>query len=56
MEQALLQTFKDVSVVWLVARWTTDHYHLSSNLAVGIYQGCLILDFGSLPLDVARPI
>ena len=28
---------KGASVVQLVARWTTDHYHLSSNLGIGIY-------------------
>ena len=44
------------SVVQLVARQTTDHYHLSSNLGVGISEGCFIFDFASLPLEVARPI
>jgi len=39
----------------LVAR-TTDHYHLSSNLAVGISEGCFIIDFASIALEVARPI
>jgi len=44
------------SEVLLVARSTTYHYHLSSNLAVGISEGCLIFDLASLPLAVARPI
>jgi len=39
-----------------VACWTTDHYHLCSNLGVGISEGCFIFDFASLPLEVARPI
>ena len=34
----------------------TDHYYLSSNLDVGIYEGCFIFDFASLPLEVDRPI
>ena len=39
-----------------VACWTTCHYHPCSNLGVGIYEGCFIFTFASLPLDVARPI
>ena len=39
-----------------VACWTTDHYHMSSNLGVGISEGCFIFDFTSLPSEVARPI
>ena len=35
---------------------TLDHYHLSSNLGVGLPEGCFISDFTSLPLEVARPI
>ena len=40
------------SVVYLVVHWITDHYHLSSNLRVGISEGCFIFDFTSLPLEV----
>ena len=29
---------------------------VSSNLGVGISEGCFILDFASLPLEVTRPI
>ena len=36
--------------------WITDHYHFSSNLGVGISEGCFIFDFASLHLEVARPI
>ena len=32
--------------------WSTDHYHLSSNLGVGISEGCFIFDFASLPSEV----
>ena len=39
-----------------VACWTTDHYHLCSNLGVGISEGCFIFVFASLPLEVAWPI
>ena len=39
-----------------VVCWTTDSYHLSSNLGVSIYEGCFIFDFVSLPLAVTRPI
>ena len=39
-----------------VACWTTDHYHLGSNLGVGISEGCFVFDFASLPLEVDRPI
>jgi len=44
------------SVVQLVARWITDHYHLSSSLGVGISEEWFIFDFASLALKVARPI
>ena len=35
-----------------------DHISLppSSNLNMGISEGCFIVDFASLPLEVARPI
>jgi len=40
-------------MVKLVARWTTDHYHLNSNLGVDISERCFIFDFfitfGMLP-------
>ena len=36
-------------MVELVARWTTDHYHLSSNLGVGISEGGFFYDFASFP-------
>jgi len=39
-----------------VACWITDHYHLSSNLGVGISESCFIFDFASLPSEAARPI
>jgi len=39
-----------------VACWTTAHYHPSSNLGVGIFEGCFIFNFASLPLEVVRPI
>ena len=29
-------------VVLLVVHWTTDHFHLSSNLSMGISEGCFI--------------
>ena len=45
-----------VSLVQLVAHWTTDHYHLSSKLGVSISEHCFIFDFASLPLEVVRPI
>ena len=35
---------RDASVALLVARWTTDHYHLSSNLSIGISEGRFIFD------------
>ena len=38
----------------LVVCWITDHYHLSSNLSVGIFEGCFIFDFASLPLEVTQ--
>ena len=49
-------TDSGASVIQLVARWTTYHYHLSSDLGVGISEGCFIFDFASVPLDFARPI
>ena len=33
-----------------------SHYNPSSNLGVGISDGCFIFDFATLPLEVARPI
>jgi len=39
-----------------IACWIRDHYHPCSNLGVGISEGCFILDFASLPLEVVRPI
>ena len=39
-----------------VVCWTTDHYHLSSNLGVGISEWCFIFDIASLALEVVRPI
>ena len=45
-------TFKNLAVVC----WTTDHYHPCSNLSVGISEGCFILDFVSLPLELTQPI
>ena len=35
-----------------------DHYHgvLSSNLILGISEGCFIFDFAALPLEVICPI
>ena len=44
------------TVVELVARWITDHYHPCSNLSVGISEGCFVFNFALLPLEVARPI
>ena len=44
------------SLMPAVACWVTDQYHLSSNLGVGITEGCFIFDFASLPSYVARPI
>jgi len=38
------------------ARLTTYNYHLSSSLGMGIYEGCFIFDFASLPLEVTRAI
>jgi len=43
------------SVVQLVARWITDHYHLSSNLGLGVSEWYFVFDFASLLLEVARP-
>ena len=40
----------------LLARWTTEHYYLSSNLGMGISEGCFIFYFASLPLEVAWAI
>ena len=40
----------------VVACWITDHCHSCSNLGVGISEGCLIFDFASLHLEIARPI
>ena len=37
-----------------VARWTTGHYHPCSNPGVGIFEGCFIFQFVSLPLEVAH--
>jgi len=39
------------SVVKLLARWTAYHYHLSSNLVVGISEGCFVFEYASLPLQ-----
>ena len=39
-----------------VACWMTYHYYPGSNPSVGIFEGCFIIDFASLPLEVARPI
>ena len=36
---------KSSTLVYLVAHWITDHYHLSSNLGAVIYEGCFIFDF-----------
>ena len=44
------------SVVQPVARWITVHYHLSSNLGVGISEGCFSFDIASLLLALVRPI
>ena len=46
---------------WLVFRGltgsvTTNHYHLSSTLGVGIPEQRFIFDFAPLPLEVTRPI
>ena len=40
----------------MVARWTIDHYYLSSNLGVDKNEWCFVFDFASLPLDATRPI
>ena len=32
--------------------WITDHYHMSSNIGVGISEGCFSFDFASLALAV----
>ena len=37
------------SVVYFVALLITDHYHLSSNLVVGMSEGCFIFYFASIP-------
>jgi len=37
-----IMIYVDASVVYLVARWTTDHYHLSSNVGVDISEWCFI--------------
>jgi len=39
-------------LVKLVARSITDHYYLSSNLGVGISEGCFISEFASLPKSI----
>ena len=39
----------------MVARWTTGHYHLSSNLCICISEGYSILNFAPLSSMVARP-
>ena len=39
-----------------VACWTTDYYHPCSNPGVGISEGCFVLHFVSLHLEVAWPI
>ena len=44
------------SVDQMVARWITDHYHMSMNLSMGISEGCFILDFVLLLLEVTWPI
>jgi len=41
-------------MVYLVAHWTTDY--LSLNLGEGLLEGCFILDFASLALEVPRHI
>ena len=38
-----------------IVHWITDHYRLSSNLGVGISEGCFIFEFASLPSEVDRP-
>ena len=52
----LLNIVSGASLVQLVALWTTYHYHLSSNLGVGISESYFVFDFASLPQEVARPI
>jgi len=44
------------SYIVMIARWITNNNHLSSNLGVGISEGCFIFDLASLPLEVARLI
>ena len=51
-----LHRVQGVSVIQLVARWTTDHHHPCQNLGVGISEECFIFDFAALALEVARPI
>ena len=49
-------TIRSISLLLTVACWTTDHYHPSSILGVGISEGCFLFDFASLPLEVASPV
>ena len=39
----------------VVVYWTTDHYHLCSNLSMGISEDCFIFDFALLPLAFSLP-
>ena len=52
----LIASLKGPLIGLVIVCWTTYHYHRRSNLGVGISVGCFIVDFASLPLQVARPI
>jgi len=45
----------DASVVQPVVRWITDDYQLSSNLGMGISDGCFIFNFTSFPRRLFSP-
>ena len=45
-----------ISCICGLACWSTDHYHLCSNLRMGISEGCFISDFTLVPTEVAQPI
>ena len=52
----ILRSFTGTLRGLAVVCWTTYRYHPCSNLDVGISEGCFIVHFTSLPLEVARPV
>ena len=52
----LISVIKGIFVIYLVACWITDHYHLSLILGMDISEWCFNFNFTSLAAEVTRPI